>query len=455
MLKFPTKFFKRIKKNISKNKSRYFIVSGVLILAIILASGITYSLVKSHQQNSQPTQAQEKNIYSAFLSEIYNKIKENYWSKISDEELTNLFKLAAEKLLGAPQTLPSADEQGLIKMTEEEMKNMDEAKKKEFSAQLANLVLVNLKPFGRSALYTQKLEQDLANQVKNINPQNDLYGLLGITEGASQEEIDKAYNQKKSELEPQKDTSAQAKEQLEQIDYAYKVLSDQENKKRYDQSGAEPTAIGKLMRPDILYLYIPRISPTTPSDLQRETDKFDSGDKLDTLILDLRGNIGGSLDILPHLLGPFIGPNNYAFELFRQDEYVPFKTTFGWLPSLVRYKKVVILIDANTQSSAEVMAASLKKYNVGVLVGTKTKGWGTIEAVYKLDNQINDAEQYSMFLVNHLTVRDDGQAIEENGVEPTIDISNKNWEKQLFSYFTYQELVNATKEAINSAPGKI
>lgn len=443
--------FIKIKKHISEHKKRYLTISIVLVLFIVLGLGIggSYLYFKNRPQN--PNQETQKNIYVEFVSEVYDKIKENYWEKTEDSDLANLFKLAMEKLLNTPQELKSNDKNGLEKAVELAIEKMDETKKREFIAQLSHLVLVNLKPFGRSALYTRKNEETLKNAVQNVNPEESLYSNLGTNEGASQKELDESYNKKIAELE----NKPEAEEELKKTEYAYRVLSDEQNKKRYDESKTEPTVLGKLMRPEILYLYIPRISPTTLDDLKRETEKFDKGEKLNALILDLRNNIGGSLDILPYLLGPFIGPDRYAFEIFQQGNYDPFKTKFGWLPSLIRYKKVVILINENTQSSAEVMAATFKKYNVGIVVGTKTKGWGTIEKVYPLDHQINPEETYSIFLVNHLTIRDDNKPIEENGVEPTININDKNWEKQLLDYFNYQELINATKETWSSEPGKI
>jgi hypothetical protein len=446
--------FAKIKKHILEHKKRYLLGLGVLLIVIIFVGGLTIGYFSSKNNKNSGAQQIQQNIYVDFALEIYDKIQKEHWNKISDEELSNLFRLAAEKLLEAPQKLSSADKNGLTIMIDEITKNMEETKKKEFIAGVANLVLVNLKPFGRSALYTQKLKQELANKVQNVNPENNLYLTLGAEEGAAQKELDDAYAKKVSELTPRIDDPA-IKEEMGKIEYAYKVLSDGENKERYDESKAEPTVLGKLIGSDVLYLYMPRVSPTTLNDLKRETEKFDKGDELNNLILDLRGNIGGSLDVLPYLLGPFIGPNNYAFDLFKQDEYEPFKTKFGWLPSLVRYKKVAILVDGNTQSSAEVMTATFKKYNVGIVVGTKTKGWGTIEAVYKLENQINENEEYSAFLVNHLTVRDDGQSIEGNGVEPTISISDKNWEKQLSAYFDDQGFIKAIKRALGSDPGKI
>jgi len=384
----------KFKKSQKSKKKIYFVIGSVVILIILCAGSAigTYFYFKHNQKPETPAEQTSENIYVEFLSEVYDKIKENYWNKMSDEELANLFKLATEKLVQTPQNLSSADKGGMTEMVTSALEKIEESKKKDFSAQLAHLVLWNLKPFGRSALYVKKDEENLKNTVENVNPET---------------------------------------------------------------GKVEPTVGANLVRPTILHLYISKISPTTLDDLKKETEKFDNTEGLNALILDLRGNIGGSLDMLQYLLGPFIGPNNYAFEIFQQGNYDPFKTKFGWLPSLVRYKRVVILADNNTQSSAEVMLAALKKYNVGVFVGTKTKGWGTIEKVYEIDHQIDPNEKFSIFLVNHLTLRDDNQPIEEAGVEPTIDVNDPKWENKLFDYFNSNELVKAVKEVWNTPPGNI
>lgn len=436
-----------------KIKKPLIILVGILLFIIIFAGGVTtgYFYLKKAQQVPTSLESQQS-IYLKFLFEVYDKIRENYWEETTDEQLTNLFKLGSEKLTQEPQTLAPANKEGLATMINKITENMDQNQKKEFSAQLANLVLINLKPFGRSALYAQKQEQDLKNKVQNINPDTNLYENLGVDENASKDEIEEAYKNKIAELEPKKDESSEIKKELEEVKYAYQVLSNLDTKKRYDQSGTEPTVIAKLVRTNILHLYIKRMSSTTLDELKEETEKFDNIEGLDALILDLRGNIGGSLDILTYLLGPFIGQNQYAFELFHQGEYEPIKTKIGWLPSLVRYKKVVILIDENTQSSAEVMAATLKKYNVGIVIGTKTKGWGTIEKVYQLENQIDGNEKYSMFLVNNLTLRDDNQPIEGNGVNPSININDPDWKEQLLAYFNSNELIKVVEEITTTAP---
>ena len=125
-----------------------------------------------------------------------------------------------------------------------------------------------------------------------------------------------------------------------------------------------------------------------------------------------------------------------------------YKTKTSWLPSLIRYKKMIVLINDQTQSSAEVMASVLKKYNVGVLVGTPTKGWGTVEKVFPLENQLNDGKKYSIFLVHSLTLREDGQPIQDNKVQPLVDISDSNWDQQLLKYFDSPSLINKIKEVL-------
>jgi len=114
-----------------------------------------------------------------------------------------------------------------------------------------------------------------------------------------------------------------------------------------------------------------------------------------------------------------------------------------------KYKQIVVVIDQNTQSSAEMLAASLKKYHVGVLVGVPTKGWGSVERVFPLDNQISSKEIYSIFLVHSITLRDDNQPIEGRGVDPNINVKSPGWENDLFSYFRNSELTEAVKQILN------
>ncbi len=269
-----------------------------------------------------------------------------------------------------------------------------------------------------------------------------------LKKSAPQESITEAYEEKTAELEPKKETSPEAAQELAAVNRAYEALKTPEQKAVYDQTGIEPTVVTRLLRSDILYMQIKKVSPQTFDEFQKAAAGADKGDVLNSIIIDLRGNIGGSIDLLQYFLGPFIGQNQYAYDFFHQGEYTPFKTQIGWLNSMVRYKKVVILTDNQTQSSAEVMAAAFKRYNVGIVVGTQTKGWGTVESVFPIDQQIDSGEKYSALIVHSLTLRDDNQPIEGKGVDPTISIIDPNWGKQLFEYFNYKPLIVTVRKVL-------
>lgn len=432
---------------------KFRLLTKIFLIIIIFGSGIFAGKIfpkvlanrKTQETVSSFSKTSEKHV--VFLGEIYDLIKQNYWDKISDEQLVNLYVLAMEKVTGKKQEIKVKDPANLQKLL---LKNLNEIKeedkKKEFSTNLSDIVLANLQPFGRSRLYSQKQETDLKNIVENKAETNH-YKTLGVEKDVSGSELEKSFDKKVAEIK--KDESPEAKEKLAEVNKAYQILSDQGDKKTYDELGVEPTIEDQLISSNIFYIRLNKFSPTTIEELVRVTQKVDHDQGPTALIIDLRDNVGGAIDGLPYFLGPFIGNDQYAYQFYHQGEKEDFKTKIGWLPSLVRYKNVVVLINEGTQSSAEVMAAVLKKYNVGVLVGVPTKGWGTVEKVFEIKNQIDPKEKYSAFLVHSLTLREDGQPIEGKGVEPSINIHDSNWQKQLFAYFHQQELTNAVSKIIN------
>ncbi len=436
----------KTKQFLIKHPKNIIKAGKILALVAIFSIGLVGGLFYSNYKFKQGLLTQDP--YVNFVSEVYDSIQKNYWEKITDQQLSELFRLGTEKIANQAQTLAQENRRGVALMVKKATLKMSEGQKKQFVTDLTNIVLYNLKPFGRNQLYSQKQETQLRETVSNIDKSADLYQFLGLDKTASQQDINKAYEQKKADLAPQKNTSSLVAQELAQAERAFQALSKPESREIYDQTGIEPTVIAKLITPDILDLKMTKLSPQTFDEFQKTLDQIDKTTNASSLILDLRDNIGGAIDLLQYFLGPFIGQNQYAYEFFHQDLYQPFKTLTGWLPSLVRYKKVVVLVDAQTQSSAELMASVLKKYNVGILVGTKTKGWGTVENVFPLKQQLDTKEKYSLFIAHSLTLRDDNQPIEGNGVEPVIKITDSDWQDQLYQYLPSQELVNAVKTVL-------
>lgn len=445
----------------SKQKVVFSLI-GIIITLLVFSSGALagYYLpaqltpIISNAYSKLPFNRQEPTV--AFLLEIYDKIKSEYWEDLSDEQLSTSFEQVIKKRQTTTESLITQNRQGVEKMLSGIINSMDQDKRKEFVISIAQDVLVNLKPAGRSRLYTQKMGTDLKNLVQNINPEKDLYKDVGVEKGASSEKVEQAVGEYEQRLEQEKKqakTSLAKKEiekRMETLQYAKDVLTSPEKKQKYDTIGAEPTVFTRPVTKHILHLQIKRISPTTFDEFKNAIEKDNKNDGPNGLILDLRENIGGSLDIVPTLTGAFLGPNQPSFDLFRKGKYEPVRTNIDKLKGASGFKQIVVIIDENGQSSAELLAVVFKRYNLGVLLGKKTKGWGTIEQLYPLKNQITPDENYSIFLVNHVTIRDDGQPIEGRGVEPHILIDDPGWDKKLFEDVKRDDLVDAVKAVIKS-----
>ncbi|MFA5838860.1 MAG: S41 family peptidase [Candidatus Paceibacterota bacterium] len=390
-----------------------------------------------------------------FLIEIYDKILENYWEKIDDKELLALYGLGMQKLgkIIDPTIVDVPDLKSKLEDIYKQIEN-DEDKIK-FSTDLASIVLYNIKPAGRSGLYTEAKEKELWETVGNVDKTTNLYEEIGVSTTTPPEEISKIANEKILELNKivndktkSESNRQEAEQKLAKVERAKETLTSEETKQTYDQSGTETTVYAEIINRNIFYIKIKRMSLTTPDEFLQMADKYKNNKELKFLILDLQGNIGGSIDMLPYLLGFFIGNNQYAYEFYHRGDFEPYKTKTDKIPFITNFKRVVILQDEKGQSSAELMASVLKKYNFGVLVGVPSMGWGTIERVFDIENQINDKETYKMFLVHRITLREDGQPIQDRGVDPVINITNTNWTTQLYDYVGNNNLVRVVRNLV-------
>ena len=464
------------KQKPTSNKKKVFLLSTVLAGVAIAAFGINSEIsLSSLQQEQKPNTSESK--YIDFTAEAYNKIQGNYWEKLNEKKLSGLFKKGMTKISKQNNvSLSSQDLAGVKKELTSQLENLKDEKKERYVTTLTRMVLESLPPQGRNKLYGKKEKKDLANRVNNVNPKNNLYSNLSLKKEAPKEKVEEKTKQKKQELreeieqvkqraetastEKEKEEAEkqkeEAEEKLKKVEYSKEVLTDEESKKRYDTTGAEPTVFKRRLTPDIVHIYIEKFSPTTLKELKKAVDSVDmSGNTPSSLILDLRANVGGSIDLAPYILGPFIGKGHTAYKTYQQDNKKPIKTKTGWMNGLVPYKKVVVLADEKTQSTGEVFVSTLKKYNVGVLVGETTRGWGTIERVFKMDTSLSPNSEYGLFLVHHITLRADGKPIQGRGVNPDIDITSDNWKKKLDKYFNSPELIKNTEKIWNSnIPGK-
>jgi carboxyl-terminal processing protease len=132
------------------------------------------------------------------------------------------------------------------------------------------------------------------------------------------------------------------------------------------------------------------------------------------VVLDLRGNGGGSTDGAIDALGLFI-PGAPLFPMKRRDGTIETDRA-PEPPSVDRWRgPVAALVDGDTASAAEMLAGALGAYRRGPIVGTRTFGKGCAQEY--LDD---DARAGVLRLTTLLYALPDGTPVQRVGLTPTI-----------------------------------
>jgi C-terminal processing protease CtpA/Prc len=423
-----------------------------LLCIIILIGGAAFyfynhPLVKKvKKEEATFATKEESDKYVRFDMEVFDKISKVYWQKTTPDNLATLFQLSLQKVLSTTTPILTKDRAGTAQMLSFAFNSATSTEaKKQLAINIATVALFNLAPAGRDQIFSQKQETAFRETVSNINPAKNLYEDLGLIAGASIAEVEKSYNQKIALLKNA--TSTEDKDKLAKIKYSHSVLANADSKALYDTAKIEPTLNNKKIG-STLYLDLRQVAPTSLYEMVKIIDNASTTNAYDTLIVDLRGNIGGSLDFLPAFLGLFIGKDEYAFDFYGQDGRIAQRTTQPKYPEMDKFKEIAILTDNMTQSTAEITSSTFKRFHIAKIVGSTTRGWGTIENTYPLDTEIDPSEKYVLLLVNSITLREDGQPIEGRGVDPDININDKNWQLKLNSTFKSQSLISAIKQVL-------
>src|SRR5690606_20413924 len=106
------------------------------------------------------------------------------------------------------------------------------------------------------------------------------------------------------------------------------------------------------------------------------------------VILDLRGNTGGWVNVARQSLGRFLDPSvgPAMFEDTTNDGKMvpmPIEAAEGVVPLDL---PMVVLIEGGTASAAEIVAGSLRDYQRATLVGQKTFGKGSVQRIYEFSD---------------------------------------------------------------------
>jgi len=129
----------------------------------------------------------------------------------------------------------------------------------------------------------------------------------------------------------------------------------------------------------VAYLLIPSLWADDMSDqVEDELKKLLDGPELKGLIIDLRANEGGWRPVLTGILGQFVTGDVGHF--YSQENEYPLDISQGDMYSKLKGVPVVVLVDGESQSYSEVLAATLQASGRAKVVGTQTAG--NTETIY-------------------------------------------------------------------------
>ena len=112
--------------------------------------------------------------------------------------------------------------------------------------------------------------------------------------------------------------------------------------------------------------------------------------KIDGLIIDLRGNGGGSLAEALELTGFFIdeGP-----VVQTKDATGRIEINYDPQPGIVYPGPLAVLVDRDSASASEIFAGAIQDYRRGIIIGETTFGKGTVQNVIDLNRFIQKGEE--------------------------------------------------------------
>lgn len=159
------------------------------------------------------------------------------------------------------------------------------------------------------------------------------------------------------------------------------------------------------------YLRLESFSSTVSKQVENSLKKLQQNN-ITSLIVDLRSNSGGFLSAAEDVSNIFIEKGKVIYSLKSKDssKIVKDNTT-----EKTDYK-IIVLIDENTASAAEILASALKDSYGATVVGKTSYGKGKVQQTFRLSNgsmaKYTSAKWY----------RPNGECIDEVGIKPDYEV---------------------------------
>ena len=143
-----------------------------------------------------------------------------------------------------------------------------------------------------------------------------------------------------------------------------------------------PSVRAEKLDEGLVYVRLSRFRNQTAKELEEALDSLLTSEP-DGLILDLRGNPGGSLNAVVEVADQFLDEGLILTQRFGDGREKEFEADDEGLAQDIA---LVVLIDEGSASASEVLAGAIRDSQRGTLVGTTSFGKGTVQDWQRLSN---------------------------------------------------------------------
>ena len=134
---------------------------------------------------------------------------------------------------------------------------------------------------------------------------------------------------------------------------------------------------------------------------------------MEGLVVDLRGNGGGLLNIAVEMLD-FMLPEGKI--VYTEDKAGNIIEEYSSTAEEQFTQPLAVLVNGYSASASEIFAGAIKDYEIGTLVGTNTFGKGIVQRMFPLD----DGSAIKLTIAKYFTPK--GNDIHKVGIKPDLEV---------------------------------
>ncbi len=185
------------------------------------------------------------------------------------------------------------------------------------------------------------------------------------------------------------------------------------------------TVESRIIDDDICYI---KLSKFTEGAEKEFSNALKNASSFSSVILDLRNNGGGSVDVLMDIAEEILPKGILFYSIDAKNNRTDYKIKDNKYLSL----PLVVLVNENSASASEVLASAISESGRGILIGQTTYGKGLVQAII----DFNDETALKLTIAKYYTLK--GNYINDIGITPDILVQNsENEDLQLNEAIKY------------------